>query len=320
MNNIYIKKYLKLLIILSIIFVVIWKFDLNIFMSIFSFKNFLYIAMVQPIIILSLIFSGIRLAILTKSQKAPIEKLVVMCKSIIITHGMSLILPARLSEVVKPIYIRNNLKISLGSALGAVFLERVMDIIILFIMSILGFYLFVNKINLNYFIVILILTSILLILINYSNIFNFIDKIPIKFLKSLILNFIDTIKNRTKIKYTFSAFLAGAIAWAISFISVSVILNLYGLEHIGIKGYLAVFILSTIGGAIPALPGGFGAYEAAVIYVLSYYEIGFEEAFPIAVCLHISQLMIFCFGTLYISIFEDFNIHSFINEIKSLKI
>ena len=73
-------------------------------MSILDFDILLVALLAQPLMILSLVFSTMRLMLLINSPDKTFKSYFVPClKSIALTVGLGLIVPLRLSEGIKPI-------------------------------------------------------------------------------------------------------------------------------------------------------------------------------------------------------------------------
>jgi uncharacterized membrane protein YbhN (UPF0104 family) len=115
---------------------------------------------------------------------------------------------------------------------------------------------------------------------------------------------------RVKDRTIFGALGYSTCMWLLSAANVYIFLQVSGDSSIDLYGALVVFVLSMIGGAIPALPGGFGTYEAAVVFALRGYGYPLEEALPIALALHASQLAIGFSGAMAIAATESLGIRS----------
>ncbi len=264
--------------------------------------------------------AGKRLSILSGIMGCTFVKFSTGFKATIISYGAGLLLPARISEFLKPVYIRNQSKISLSAALSAVFLERVSDIVILGLFACYGAIYFL-EINLAkmLFLTGLLIASIYFSLIAEQSLIRLTKLIPSLIWRNFIIKIIQICTQKLRQKSTYIAFSFGLIAWALSFINVIIFLKFLGIDSIGMRGYIAIFLGSTIGGAVPALPGGFGAYEASVVYILKSYGFGFDESLIIALSLHISQLVFSVLGFMYLATFEKLGISSLMREVGSLR-
>ena len=67
---------------------------------------------------------------------------------------------------------------------------------------------------------------------------------------------------------------------------------------------------------IPALPGGFGLYEAAGVLVLQRYGFSIENALGLILSLHIAQIAISIAGTIVLILRGDITLHETVDELK----
>jgi uncharacterized protein (TIRG00374 family) len=238
-------------------------------------------------------------------------------KATIICYGLGLVLPVRLSEFLKPIYLKDRCKLPLSDGLAAVFLERLSDVFVLAGFAFVGVLCLLN-ISISNLIILSILMLVIVFILYFFDkyLLNKFEKYLTKFWLKFGINVLKSFLLRLKKKETYIGFIFGLIAWCLSFIGLIVYFKVLGITSIGMGGYLAVFLGATIGGIVPALPGGFGIYEASVVYILSKYGYGFDEALFLAVGLHLSQLIFCILGSVYLSVFEKLGILSIISEIK----
>ncbi len=310
---------IKLIVTIVIIVAIYLSINIQMLTSYLNMNYITAILFVQPIILLSLFFASMRLSILSTVNRNNHVSFINGFKATVLCYGLGLALPMRLSEFLKPVYLRKQCGISLSTGIAAVALERISDIVILTVLAIAGAALFFN-IDLNkilfvfcilalFILVIFLFDKYLLCLfeVRFTNIWH-------KFLFNIVRNFVA----KSKRKSTYIAFAFGLIGWFFSLSSMVLYFKIVGVSDIGLDGYLLVFLGSIIAGAIPALPGGFGMYEASVVYVLDKYGYSFDEAIILAIGLHVSQLIfVFC-ATIYLSLFGKLGISSIISEIKSL--
>ena len=313
--------FIKLIAIVAMMVVVYFSVNIRVFSSYLNSDYMIAILFVQPLIIVSLFFSGMRLSILATVNSNNAVSFCNGFKTTIISYGIGLALPLRLSEFLKPVYLKKQCGISLSAGLAAVVLERISDIVILTIFAIVGAVFFL-KIDYSFLLLafcIMALFIVLVFLFEYYFIGLFevrFTKIWQKFAFSIVKNIVTILKNKS----TYIGFFFGLIAWLISFSSVILYFKILGVSGIGLDGYLAVFLGSIIGGAVPALPGGFGMYEASVVYILGKYGYGFDQSIILAIGLHVSQLIFSILASIYLSLFGKLGISSIITEIRSLSL
>jgi uncharacterized protein (TIRG00374 family) len=258
----------------------------------------------QPLILLSLILFSLRHRWILEK---PTLKLLVVLKAIFLSQGANLILPGRLSEVLKITYIKNFTKLNYSKGLAAIIAERFSDFILVLVLTLIVFakFIFLFKIKLFIF---FLMVFIIFFLPN-----NFTKKI-ISFLKMYkYLNFflkvyyeIKKILNNKRIIYTL---IYTFLCWAFSFVSLYVLLNIALKYHIDLQSVLRIFLLTIYGAMIPALPGSIGTYEAGAIFGLKSLGLSVGEALPLAILMHINQLFMPVLVSSYIYLTEKTGIN-----------
>lgn len=314
------KIFIKIGILLTLVILGVSSIDLNLIEQHINLNILLAIIIVQPVVILSIMAAGKRLSILSGTIGYTSVKFSTGFKATIISYGAGLLLPVRISEFLKPVYIRNQSKISLSAALTAIFLERVSDMAILGLFACYGAIYFLDiDLSKTLFLTGFLMASIYFSLRAEQSLIHLAKLIPSLIWRNFVIKIIQICTEKLRQKSTYIAFLYGLVAWALSFINVIIFLKFLGIDSIGMRGYIAIFLGSTIGGAVPALPGGFGTYEASVAYILKGYGFGLDESLVIALSLHISQLVFSVLGTLFLATFEKLGISSLMREVTSLK-
>ncbi len=112
------------------------------------------------------------------------------------------------------------------------------------------------------------------------------------------------------------AVLLGLLIWGLSYLNIFVFLSLAGSIPIGLSGALLVFVMTTLGGAIPALPGGLGTYEAAAVIALRSLGYSFDEAMALALVMHAAQLALPFLMAMLLMLQKRLGILSLISDIR----
>ena len=68
------------------------------------------------------------------------------------------------------------------------------------------------------------------------------------------------------------------LAWAFLVLGTIAFLNSAAPNTLRWEEAMIVFVFTSIGGAIPALPGGLGTYEAAAVLALQRFGLDFNES------------------------------------------
>jgi len=246
---------------------------------------------VQPIILCCYFVLSVRHVLLIG---APRIGLGVAIRAIVLSQGLNLVLPARLSELLKATYLRDHANVPLSSGVSAVVLERSVDVLIVAALGALGVILYFDRGNFTSIAVLgLVLAVAILVLVRSPGlVLRVVQALPSErlagFLERTYLHFSAAAGTRA----FWYALLLGGVAWGLSYINILVFVELAGSVPIGFSGALLVFILTTLGGAIPALPGGLGTYEGAAVAALRSLGYSFDEALMLSLVMHATQLIL----------------------------
>ena len=270
---------------------------------------------VQPIILCCFLVLAMRHVLLVG---APRISLGVAFRAIALSQGLNLVLPARLSELLKATYLRDHASVPLSSGVSAVVLERTVDVLIVAALGALGVVQYFDRGNFASIPVLgLGLVVVILVVVRSPDfVLRLVHAVPSKrlagFLERTFLHFSATAGTRA----FWQALLLGGLAWGLSYINILVFLELAGGLPIGFSGALLVFVLTTLGGAIPALPGGLGTYEAAAVIALRALGYSFDEALVLSLAMHAAQLILPFVLAVLIMLTERLGISSLVADLR----
>lgn len=235
-------------------------------------------------------------------------------------------IPARLGEFARPYLIAQKSEIKFSSALGTIFVERVLDslaVISIMIISLTFMRLpdWMIKSSIIFFVIAFLLLIFIIIMLwkrqTASNIARRIfSKLPEKLAQKvdeLIHHFIDGFKIITDIKMLLYLLFLSALIW---FVDVLAIYMLFMAFDFSLPFLAAVVLMIVLiaGIAIPTAPGYIGNWHFACILGLSIFGMAKSEAFSFAVVYHfLSIAIVVVLGIL----FMPYNKFSF-KEIKAL--
>jgi len=118
-------------------------------------------------------------------------------------------------------------------------------------------------------------------------------------IKKFSLESIKTVA-RVGIKEWFVIFCYSAIIWALYYL-IYYTLVVYGVHfELSMFQILVVFIAASIGMSVPSSPGGIGVVEASIVFALSRFGIGKEEALSFAIVVRMLQYIPTTLTALYI--------------------
>ena len=306
----------RIIFVLIICIIFILKINIKILAQYLNFHIIIPLLLVQPFMLLSLSMIAARHAILAWTPPAPFWP---TFKAVALSVGFNTVLPSRISEFIKPVYLNSHIGIPISAGLAAVFLERMLDLIILGLLTLLSMLLLIDVNNI-FFVILMGLALIIIVTLPYLEHFwiNLSLHLPIKFIRKFSQKFFIHASTRIKQGNFYKALVYGLIAWSCSFIGMATFLHFAGSIPIKLNGVLAVFVAVIIGGAVPALPGGFGTYEAAAVFTLKKFGYSSEEALVLALALHISQIAISVFSSIIIVMTEKIGFSAILQKVKTV--
>lgn len=254
--------------------------------------RFLWAALaVQPLIVVGLALHSMRHVVLIGSPRVP---LFTAFKAMVLAQGLNLILPARLSELIKGTYLRDYANVPLSVGISAVVLERTIDLMIVASLGVVGLMLFTNTVN-HLTVTIFSLASLIILLVALhakTPVLWVARSIPLPRISSFVERSYLHLHATVRTLAFFKALGWGVAGWSISYINIFVFLYVASNASIDATTSLLMLIFTTIGAAVPILPGGIGTYEAAGVVVLRTVGYEFNDALAMVISLHAAQLFL----------------------------
>lgn len=282
----------------------------------FDTRDLLSVLYVQPIVLLGLFLQGVRHAVLIDQ---PGLSYLTATKAVALSQGLNLLLPARLSEVLKATYLRDRAKVPMSAGLSAVLLERTADLIIVGVLGGVCLFFFATLVSktLVFAFSLVAVTIVCVALWGGRYILVLARSLPWKRIGGLVervyLHFTASLTNRA----FFRSLWLGLVIWGVSFLNVFLLLSMAGGAKMGLYGALLVFVCTTVGGAVPALPGGLGTYEAGAVLALTSLGYPFVDALALAVTIHGAQLVLPLILALAVMMTERLGLSSLISDLRT---
>lgn len=252
--------------------------------------RFLWAAIaIQPIIMLAYFALAVRHVGLIR-QPVPV---LTAYKAMVLAQGLNLIVPGRLSELIKGTYIRDHAGVPLSVGMAAVVLERTIDMIILAGLGALGLLLFASAVDYRAVVVFVTLAVVVLGVAFFARalVLRLIRLMPwprlVSFFEKSYMHLFATVRTAAFPK----AFGWGLAGWGTSYCGILLFLFLATDYQVSFGGALLLFIFTTIGAAVPLVPGSLGVYEAAGVLALRTVGYEFGEALALVISLHAAQLV-----------------------------
>lgn len=244
---------------------------------------------VQPIIILAYAALSMRHVALIGTPRVPLFK---AFKAMVLAQGLNLVLPARLSELIKGTYLRDHAEVPLSVGMSAVLLERTIDLIIIACLGSLGLILFATAVDYRVVLVFGLIGGFILLVAFHARKFmvRLARAIPwprvAEFAERAYLHLHETVRTAAFLR----ALGWGVTGWVISYVGIFLFMHIAASQPLSLSGALLLIVFTTVGAAVPLLPGGIGTYEAAGVVVLRSFGYEFSEALALVVAMHAAQL------------------------------
>lgn len=246
------------------------------------------VAMTQPILLAAILCSGRRLSLLASVPWG------VGVRAMVLGAGLNLALPGRLGEVVKASYLAQLGRAPLASALAAVLLERLMDLVIVGVLGVLAILVVLGTTGTMGPVVAVVAIAALLSVRWLAPLARAVMmRLPWVRVRDFAIQLLDRLIVLQAQPRAWRLWLLGAGTWCASWGSVHVLLQLATTHPLGPADTAFVFVASTFGLAVPLLPGGLGTYESAATAALRLRGVPLDEAVAMAILLRLQQFVLF---------------------------
>jgi glycosyltransferase 2 family protein len=250
---------------------------------------------IQPVAMFGLIPHAIRLGILAG---LPASRPGRPLAALLLSQGLNLLLPGRVAEFFKASYLHSHAGVPVSQGMAAVFLERSVDLVIVAGLSLVSLALFATgTATWAWMAAGTLLFGLMLAPVQEERLARMVSSLPWPVAATFAERFCRHVSRTVREQVFFRALALGVLTWVFSLLNVYVFIQIAGSHPVDAKGALALFVATTIGGAVPGLPGGFGAYEAGAVLALRPYGYDTGEALAIGLALHLSQFVIPLFAS-----------------------
>ena len=203
--------------------------------------------------------------------------------------GLNNILPAKIGELAKALFLSQKTQLSFGQGLGLIFWERFFDLNMLLGIGVVSVA-FLGKLS-----VIAPLAGVVLTMWAMVAVFRLWPRsaeltsrlIPIERVRLFFLEIVNQLQLAARPRFFLDLSLISALVWAgYVLFTYFVFVWVAGLE-LSLAQTVTALAVSALGLAVPSTPGGLGVYEAAMVFALSWYGVGKEEALAVAVAMRL---------------------------------
>ncbi len=211
----------------------------------------------------------------------------------LVALGVNNLLPAKLGEVAKALYLRERGAMPLGEAAVIVGWERFFDLNVLVVMALAGAYPYLHDT--------LLVPVALLLLAGWGvawGVIRFgapvrraIGRLPWTRLRTFLHDVHTHLDTRMVHGTLLGTALLSVLVWLLYSAGFWLVLAwVFGLELTPTQ-VLVVFVVAASGMALPSSPGALGVYEAAIVLALGWFGVGREQALAAALVMHAIQYL-----------------------------
>jgi len=284
-NIFYIVGYATLIYFILLVFS---DFDL-VLTALYNFP-FTTILIVQIVIIISLILKFIR----WHSYLINLNIKITLIDSVFIfTSGLIMsISPGKIGELLKAYLIKNKYQVSFSKTSSIIFAERIIEFIALIIIAFAGVFLY--EFGYQYIVIPIIVIGLLFFIVSSKNIVSIIFSLltKITYFKNKINNLSmmhSSLVRLFETKLFLKMLILSIAAWLLECFGFYIILSSFAID-VKVMWSAFVYSIAIIFGAISMLPGGLGATEGSLTYLLSQNSIAENIAIVSTILIRIVTL------------------------------
>lgn len=280
---------LKILLLFAVIYYIF--FDIDYKNILIHAKNYSFIGLIVMLIIViipDLVFS-LRWVYSTKETYGFLPSL----KAHTLVGMVGFFTPAKLGELLPILYLKKYYNVNTHSTIATLFIVRFLDIVMLASMSVIASFFFFDNINFKLFSMLFLffIWAFILILFFYKELsYKFCYILPNRSVKAYLIKVLRNLYKTFNRQRVYSVIFFTFLQWLGYFIVTSTFLIFIANFNLTFSEVFVVFVISSIGMALPLAPSGLVTYQASLILGLGWYGIGKDSALASSIILHLIQL------------------------------
>lgn len=212
-------------------------------------------------------------------------------ESIVIGGFLNVILPAKVGELSRLIYLRNVYGYSINDGIGNMVIERGMDLFIVALFLVAGAGLATENTLIRYI-------SLAVLLMMIGTVFalrakegrvvrKILGYIPIRFIRVYAKKIVRKMVKDLEFERLLKAFGYTLMLRSVYFLTVAYfILGLADIE-LSWSAVFIVYLVSSIAWSIPLAPAGSGTFHAGMVLAMGWYGVSKEESLAVAIVFHL---------------------------------
>ena len=264
--------------------------DVQAVWRLFDLRLLTAVLLMQPAIAAAWLLSGWRFVLLIPGRRPSI---LAACKALLLANGLNLVLPARIGEIVKASYLREHTGVPVERGIAAVVTEKLQDFALISAIGLIALVMLGVAGNAPVAIAIAATggVAVMLLVVFRTRWERLLAVLPSS-LEARLAPHLAGVASAMRDHRFWPALATGGALWALSFSGGWALVSYQQIGELSFAQYAGLFSATLLAGAIPGLPGGFGAYEAAAVLVLTGFGFTQEAAFALGLTLHLGQLIL----------------------------
>ena len=264
--------------------------DVRAVWRLFDLRLLTAVILIQPAMAAAWLFAGWRFALLIPGRRPGILR---ACKALLLANGLNLVVPARIGEIVKATYLREHTGIPVEHGVAAIVTEKLQDFAVISAIGLvaLGMLGLAGNPRIAIAAAAIGTIAVALLVVFRTRWERLLAALP-KSLEIRLAPPLAGVASAMRDHRFWPALGAAAAVWALNFSGGWVLVSYQQIGELSLPQFAGLFSATLLAGAIPGLPGGFGAYEAAAVLVLTGFGFTPEAAFALGLTLHLGQIIL----------------------------
>lgn len=269
--------------------------------------------MAQPLIVVVVLCQALRHKLIVADPRLSFRT---SLESVLLAGGLNLIAPARLSELLKATYLRQQAQIPTNVSLSAIAVERLTDVAVILLLLPLIPALMPGGAGWAMLLAALVLAVVIGLM--RAPIAEFVSRRQRGWVRDFVVGLVHSFGHRITSPRFLLGTLLGALSLASSLLVVHTYLKIASPVELGLASSLAVFVAGMAGGAAAVLPGAIGSYHAAVTAALVGLGLDVGIAFELSIGMHLVQYVLQFPAALAVVVYRNLGISALFASARAL--
>lgn len=283
----YVTFLLKAIVVFALVRYLIVGIDWKLLITVVSSYNSIFIGIGVILIVMNDAVQGGRWQFLTRYRCSWLASV----ESIVVGGFLNVILPAKLGEISRLIYLRNFYKYPINRGITIMVIERGGDLFVVALLLLFSAWL-VSDSEMVKNISIIILVGMIGTIFALKNfpirwIRKIASKLPIRVVRVYSMKIIHLLRRELGNKRMLLVLIYTLIVRGVYFLTIVFFLTQIGGFELSWQELFIIYLVGSVALSIPLLPGGSGTFHAGLVMASGWYGISKENALAIAILYHL---------------------------------